>query len=345
MNRIEPYASHPFIPFDPMPPLGFPSEKPRQLPLEYKRDTLKKAKTEFALCAFQADKSGNEPGSSAPKLAKPTKNIALVWATGKKEVEQLIKKGVIPSPECFPEKMKGPFTDLSVSKKTGWSGNVESVLSPTASEDATDVKVSNFDNAENSNQNTSSGRSFSQSEILLMQTFIELMKAQQDQMEENVKISFNSTQKHQISHDTIKKEILAHFDEFIAQKKKSEVLSWINGVCCGALFTVGLASFSLSFFSAGASLPLSVTVTIASAQGALSIVSAGGQAFKGYVDYSLNLTRGEMEELKWTLKQISAKKQRSAEEMHESLEVLSRVWKESVKVFENLVITSTSMIR
>lgn len=176
-------------------------------------------------------------------------------------------------------------------------------------------------------------------EIALLLCYIQVMKTQRTQNETNMGLTFDLIQKRQDANAAIKKEYFNQMDELIAKNKTSEALKWVNGALYAALAVAGIGSIALtltlSVVTGGAALPLFISITMALINGTLGIASGSSTIAKGVLDYQNKQTVGILEEKKHERTLTTQKIKTGMDEMKESMEVVSEVWKELVKVVNN----------
>jgi hypothetical protein len=298
IDALSPHGVNPPF-YDPWSPLDPPSEKGSKIPLEYSHSTIKQAKNADDTWAFMYPEVA---GTFLPQQHQTS-------------IDPMTSRPKIEVPNFDSKKLKGVDTE------------VEQLV----------AKIGKSDDAANSKQEKPIDKNLA--EIALLQTFIQCMKLQKSQNEQNAEITFDIVQKKQDANSVIKKEYFNALDDHIAQNSKSELLSWVSWILYGALAVVGLASLALtitaSVVTGGAALPLALTVTMALVNGILAVASGSTSIFKGVLDYNNKKTLGVLEEKKYERILNTQKMKAGMDEMRQSMEVISEVWKELIKVVNN----------
>lgn len=281
--------------YDPMSPLDPPSERQRIIPKEYAKDTIKQSEDAWAFLAPEF------------AIAAP-----------------LNQNGIFNSSSSRP-KLEAPSFDSK--KLKGVDAEVEQLV----------TKVEQSDEAATQKKDAPLDQNLA--EIALLQSYIACMKTQRIQNETNAELTFDTVQKNQDANALIKKDYFNTLDEIIKQNEKSGILSWVNWILYGALAVVGLASLALtltaSVVTGGAALPLGLTVTMALVNGVLSIASGTTTIFRGVLDYNNKQARGTLEEKQFERTLNTQRIKTGMEEMQQSMDVISEVWKELMKVVNN----------
>ncbi len=281
--------------YDPWSPLDPPSESKRVVPKEYAKDSIKRAEDTWAFLA---------PEVAGAFLPQP---------------------GTALAPASSRPKLEAPLFD--VKKLNGVDPEIGQLVE----------KIEKSNDSGTPKQQAPIDKNLA--EIALLQCYISCMKTHRIQNETNAELTFGTIQKEQEANQQIKKDYFNTLDELIKQNEKSSVLSWVSWILYGALAVVGLASLALtltaSVVTGGAALPLALTVTMALVNGVLAIASGGTTIFKGVLDYNNKKTLGTLEEKKFERTLNTQGIKTGMEEMRQSMEVISEVWKELIKVVNN----------